>query len=142
MDSERKEPATLGDEWLAGAVGGAAIAGGAVAGPLWGTVFDLVSAAAAAAITARVVDRAARNAGACPAASARLLHRAAREATRREGAPLAAHAVAVWYRARSGDSRALRSAAILVGRATAANACGLVSELFRLVVRPASEVAA
>jgi hypothetical protein len=87
----------------------------AVAGPLWGKAIDVVAAIATAAVAVRAVERAAKAAGTSSDASNRALRRAARDAARREGAPLAAHAVEVLYRAKAGDCRAWRSAAMLVG---------------------------
>lgn len=116
----------LGQEALAGAIGGSAVVCGAVAGPLWATVFDLGSALATAGIAVHAVEETVRDRG-LPARP--ILSRAARELTRHPDAPLAAHALEVVCRVRSGDSRALRSAAILVGRATTAHARGLALQL-------------
>ncbi len=112
---------------LAGAVGGSAIACGAAVGPLLGTVFDVASAIATAAIAAHAVDACARERGVSSDgcfASGR-----ARDASQARGAPLAAHAIDVACRARRGDTRALRSAAILLGRATSARAGGIAFQL-------------
>jgi hypothetical protein len=115
-----------GQEALAAAVGGGAVVCGALAGPLWATVLDLGSALATAGLAVHAVEEAAREQG-LPARP--ILSRTARELTRDPGAPLAAHALEVVYRARSGDSRVLRSAAMLVGRATTAHARGLALQL-------------
>jgi len=131
---------TLGHEVLAGTIGGSAVAGGAIAGPLWATVFDLASATATALVATHAVNRTARDAGVSPEASTRLLRQAARDAARVEGAPLAVHAIELVCRARSGDSRALRSAAALVGRATTAHARGLVLQLFGSWCAPLREL--
>jgi hypothetical protein len=131
---------TLGHEVLAGAIGGSAVAGGSVAGPLWATVFDLTSATATALVAVHAVNGTARDRGVSPEVSTRLLRRAARDAARVEGAPLAVHAIDLVCRARSGDTRALRSAANLVGRATTAHARGLVLQLFGSWCAPLREL--
>jgi hypothetical protein len=122
---------------LAAAVGGSAIACGAATGPLLATAFDLAAAAATAGIAAHAVELSARERG---VSSEGILRRAARVAVRRSDAPLAAHAIDVACRARSGDPRALRSAAILLGRATAAHARGLAFQLFGSWCAPLREL--
>jgi hypothetical protein len=117
----------LGHAVLAGAIGGSAIACGAASGPLLATLFDLAAAGATAGIAAHAVEVSARERR---VSSAGILHRTARVAVKRIDAPLAAHAVDVACRARKGDARALRAAAILLGRATAAHARGLALQLF------------
>jgi hypothetical protein len=119
-------PGELGQEVLAGAIGGGAVVCGAVAGPLWATVLDLGSALATAGIAVHALEETARAQGLPPRP---ILSRTARELTRDPEAPLAAHALEVVYRARSGDSRVLRAAAILVGRATTVHARGLALQL-------------
>ena len=116
----------FGHAVLAGAVGGSAIAGGAATGPLLATAFDLAAAVATAGIAAHAVEVSARERG---VSSAGGVPRAARGAAKRSDAPLAAHAVDVICRARAGDVRALRSAAMLLGRVTSAHARGLAFQL-------------
>jgi hypothetical protein len=116
----------FGHAVLAGAVGGSSIAYGAVSGPLLATALDVAAAAATAGIAAHAVGRTARANG---ISSAGILHRAARRAMKRGDAPLAAHAADVMCRTLAGDRRALRSAAILLGRATSAHARGLALQL-------------
>jgi hypothetical protein len=111
---------------FAGAVGASSIACGAATGPLLAIGLDIAAAAATAGIAGHAVSARARARGVSPAG---ILHRAARRAVKRSDAPLAAHAVDVMCRARSGDRRALRAAAILLGRATSAHARGLALQL-------------
>ena len=117
----------LGHAVLAGAVGGSAIACGVATGPLLAAAFDVAAAALTAGIAAHAVEVSARERG---VPSAGVLRRAARTASQRCGAPLAAHAAELVERARSRDVRALRSAAILLGRATTAHARGLAFQAF------------
>jgi hypothetical protein len=117
----------FGHAVLAGAVGGSSIACGAATGPLLATVFEVAAAAVTAGIAAHAVELSARERG---VSSAGVLHRAARRAIKRSGAPLAAHATDVMCRTLAGDRRALRSAAILLGRATSTHARGLALQLF------------
>ncbi|HEY2512931.1 MAG TPA: hypothetical protein VGI39_18820 [Polyangiaceae bacterium] len=92
-------------ERVAAAVGASASLAGAFVGPVWGLFLDVASQVVTAGV-------AAHGAG----ASASAVHRVARRAAKRRGAPAAAHALDAAYRARKGDGRALRSAAMLVGR--------------------------
>jgi hypothetical protein len=116
----------FGHEALAGAVGASAVLGGAVAGPLWATAFDVASACVTAGVAAHAVEEIARERG----LSGRLvLARAARDLGRTPDAPLAAQALQAVCRVRRADSRALRSLAMLVGKATATHARGVVLQL-------------
>jgi hypothetical protein len=116
----------FGHEALAGAVGASAVLGGAVAGPLWATALDVASACVTAAIAAHAVEEVARERG---LPGRLVLARAARDLGREPNAPLAAHAIEAVCRARHADSRALRSLAILIGKATTRHARGVALQL-------------
>jgi hypothetical protein len=113
----------FGHAELAGAVaGGAAACASFVRNPLLAPVADLMVAAATAGIAAHATETSARERGVSPAG---ILHRVARDAAKRKDAPLAAHAVSFAVRARRGDARALRSAAMIVGKIASAHARGV-----------------
>ncbi len=99
---------------LAGAIGSASILSGAITSPLLAPAVDLVSAAVTAGIAAHAVHSSAREIGEKPASA---LRDAVRRSIKQGDAPLAAHVLEVALRARAGDSRVLRSLAMLVGRA-------------------------
>jgi hypothetical protein len=105
---------TIGHEVLAGAIGGTSILGGAITSPLLAPVVDLASAAVTAGIAAHAVHSSSQG-------SRGTTRHALRDAVRRSleqgDAPLAAHVLDVACRVRAGDARALRSLAMLVGRA-------------------------
>ena len=129
--------ANHGHQALAGAISGSAVICGAAAGPLWATAFDLAAALATAGVAVRAVEETARERGLC---ARQVLSRASRTAADEKNAPLAAHAVEVVCRVRSGDPRALRSAAMLLGRATSAHARGLALQLFGSWCAPLREL--
>lgn len=99
------EPKQQAHERIAAAMGGCASLAGAFVGPVWGLALDVASQVVTAGVAAHAAG-----------ASAVAVHRAARHVAKRRGAPAAAHALDAMYRARKGDGRALRSAAMLVGR--------------------------
>jgi hypothetical protein len=129
--------AEFGHAELAGAIGGGAVVCGAAAGPLWATALDLASSFATAGIAAHAVEKTARERGYC---GQRILSRAARGAVRKKGAPLASYALDVLCRARLGDPRVLRAAAMLVGCATTAHARGIALQLFGSWCAPLREL--
>ncbi len=111
----------LGHELLAGAIAGGAIACCEAAGPLVAILAETTAAMAVAGVAAHAVKVSARRQG---TSSAGLARRAARDVARRNDAPLAAHALDVLHRARNADARALRSVAMLLGRAASARSRG------------------
>ena len=127
-----------GHELAAGAIGGSAIVLGAAAGPLWAAVFELASAAVTAGIAAHAIELVACDAD---VSSHGVLYRVARREAKRGGAPLAAQALDVACLARAGDARALRSAAMLIGRASSGNARGIALQLLSAWCAPLREIA-
>ena len=112
---------------LAGAIGAASVLGGAFTSPLWAPVVDLGSAAVTAGIAAHAVHS---SRGDDDSASTRhVLRHAATVALKQPEAPLAAHVIDVACRARACDSKALRSAAMLVGRCFETHARGIAMGL-------------
>ncbi len=108
---------------LAGAIGAASVLGGAFTSPLWAPVVDLGSAAVTAGIAAHAVHSF-RGAG-DRLSTRRMLRDAAKVALEQPDAPLAAHVIDVACRPRACDAKALRSAAMLVGRCVEMHARGI-----------------
>jgi hypothetical protein len=115
---------------LAGAIGAASVLGGAFTSPLWAPVVDLGSAAVTAGIAAHAVHSSRDvERGADGPSTRHVLRHAATAALGQPDAPLAAHVIDVACRARTCDSRALRSAAMLVGRCFETHARGIAMGL-------------
>jgi hypothetical protein len=108
-------------------VGAGAVLGGAMTGPLWATGLDIASALVTAGAAVHAAEAVSRDRGSSGGAVA--VARAARELSRDPDAPLAADAVEVVCRVRRADPRALRSLAVLVGKATTSHARGVVLQL-------------
>jgi hypothetical protein len=118
---------TIGHEVLAGAIGSASILGGAFTSPLLAPVVDLASATLTAGVATHAAFSSARERG---VSARRVLRGAVRRSVDHPGAPLAAHVIEAATRARALDARALRSIAMLVGRAFDAHARGLAIGVF------------
>jgi hypothetical protein len=120
----------IGEEGLAAALGGSAVVGGAVLGPVWGTALDVGSALLTAGVALHGAHRAAgMGAHLSGHRGHRALEQAARRSAKGAGAHPAALAMDVLCRIRSRDGRAVRSAAILVGRCASSHADGFVAHV-------------
>ena len=114
------EARQAGHEALAACVAAGGVVGAAFAGPLGAPAVELVSAA----LTGAVAAHALRASG-----DAKLVRRGVHRMMRDPRAPLAVHAVDLALRARRGDPRALRSAAMIVGRVASRHAASILAHV-------------
>lgn len=117
------EAKLVAHEAFASAMAGACSVGASLAGPFWGPVVELGSAAVTAGVAAHAVETTARARG-----TSSRLRSAARDAVKRADAPLAAHALDIGCRVRAGDPRALRQTAVMLGACTTGRAGSAVRQ--------------
>jgi hypothetical protein len=110
----------VGHETLAATIAAGGVVGAAFAGPLAAPAVELVSAALTGAVAAHALHA---------SGEGDQLRRGVHRMTRDARAPLAAHALDLALRARRRDRRALRSAALIVGRVASAHARAVLAHV-------------
>jgi hypothetical protein len=106
-----------GHETFAAAIAASAAVGAALAGPIGAPAVELVSAALTGAVAIHALG------------DESLVRRGVHRMTRDSDAPLAAHAIDFALRARRGDPRMLRAAAMIVGRCASDHAAAIVAHV-------------